>query len=416
MPSILIVDDLVSVHEMLEAVIEPTGYTTAFATDGEKALARYKSEKFDLVLADIDMKPMDGITLLKELKAYDPSVVVVIQTAYASTDSAIAALKLGAFDYLKKPFQIHDLLGTLRRGLEFRAQQVRLAEAPAGAQAADLGARLPGAGPRWERVIAQVRKLAAARGPVLLAGENGSGKNEVAEVLHAAAGGAPATLVRVDGTLCSEEDFRAGLLGEKGEGGAWVRQARGGTLLLQHIERLSLPVQREFVSVLRQNAQSFRLIAATTQDLEAMVDAGKFHEELFFRVAALPVNLPPLRERPEDLPLLIRHFCAGVANPHFEGRLVEFTPDALAVLSAYPWPGNLTELRAVISRIVTESQTRVVTSQQLPLRVHEVTHWPSLAEYLAGQERQYLDQVLHATRGDRAAAARVLGIDVSRFG
>ena len=145
MPSILIVDDLVSVHEMLEAVIEPTGYTTAFATDGEKALARYKTEKFDLVLADVDMKPMDGITLLKELKAYDPSVVVVIQTAYASTDSAIAALKLGALDYLKKPFQIHDLLGTLRRGLEFRAQQVRLSEAPAGAQSADLAARLPGA-------------------------------------------------------------------------------------------------------------------------------------------------------------------------------------------------------------------------------------------------------------------------------
>ena len=238
MPSILIVDDLVSVHEMLEAVIEPTGYTTAFATDGEKALARYKTEKFDLVLADVDMKPMDGITLLKELKAYDPSVVVVIQTAYASTESAIAALKLGAFDYLRKPFQIHELLGTLRRGLEFRAQQVRLAEAPAGGNAADLAARLPGAGPRWERVVAQVRKLASVRGPVLLAGENGSGKNDVAEVLHAAGGGAPATLVRVDGTLYSEADFRAGLLGDKGEGGEWVRQARGGTLLLQHIERL----------------------------------------------------------------------------------------------------------------------------------------------------------------------------------
>jgi DNA-binding NtrC family response regulator len=416
MSSVLIVDDLVSVHEMLEAVIQPTGYTTAFATDGEKALARYKTEKFDLVLADIDMKPMDGISLLKELKAYDPSVVVVIQTAYASTESAIAALKLGAFDYLKKPFRVDELLGTLRRGLEFRAQQVRLAEAPAGGNAADLAARLPGAGPRWERVVAQVRKLATVRGPVLLAGENGSGKSDVAEVLHAAGGGAPATLIRVDGTLCSEADLRAGLLGEKGEGGEWVRQARGGTLLLQHIERLSLPIQHEFVSVLRQNAHGFRLIAATTQDLEAMVDAGKFHEELFFRVAALPVNLPPLRQRPEDLPLLIRHICAGVANPHFEGRLVEFTPDALAVLSAYPWPGNLTELRAVVSRIVTESETRVVTSQQLPLRVHEVTHWPSLAEYLAGQERQYLDQVLHATRGDRAAAARVLGIDVSRFG
>ena len=116
MASILIVDDLVSIHEMLEAVIQPTGYSTAFATDGEKALVRYKAEKFDLVLADIDMKPMDGITLLKQLKQYDPSCVVIIMTAYASTESAIQALKFGAFDYLQKPFRVDDFLWKLRSG------------------------------------------------------------------------------------------------------------------------------------------------------------------------------------------------------------------------------------------------------------------------------------------------------------
>src|SRR5215207_4412960 len=124
MPSVLIVDDLISIHEMLEAVIQPTGFSTVFATDGEKALERYKAEKFDLVLADIDMKPMDGITLLKQVKLIDPNAVVIIMTAYASTESAVQALKFGAFDYLQKPFRVDQLIATLKRGIEFKQSQV----------------------------------------------------------------------------------------------------------------------------------------------------------------------------------------------------------------------------------------------------------------------------------------------------
>ena len=156
MPSVLIVDDLLSIHEMLEAVIQPTGYSTAFATDGEKALARYKAEKYDLVLADIDMKPMDDITLLRQLKAYDPTTVVIIMTAYASTESAVQALKFGAFDYLQKPFRVDDLISTLKRALEYRRFSVeRPAESAAGCAAADGWDhrrcwRLPSqAGRRW---------------------------------------------------------------------------------------------------------------------------------------------------------------------------------------------------------------------------------------------------------------------------
>ena len=128
MPSVLIVDDLLSIHEMLEAVIQPTGFSTAFATDGEKALVRYKAEKFDLVLADIDMKPMDGITLLKQLKLYDPNSIIIIMTAYASTESAVQALKFGAFDYLQKPFRVDELIATLRRGIEFKQFQAERAQ------------------------------------------------------------------------------------------------------------------------------------------------------------------------------------------------------------------------------------------------------------------------------------------------
>lgn len=412
MPSVLIVDDLLSIHEMLEAVIQPTGFSTAFATDGEKALARYKAEKFDLVLADIDMKPMDGITLLKQLKLYEPTAIVIIMTAYASTESAVQALKFGAFDYLQKPFRVDELIATLRRGIEFKQFQSEraLAGLAPGVKTGDIEARLVGTSPQMRKLVQQVRKLAAARTPVLLIGENGTGKVAIAEILHAATGAPESQLVRIDCSLSSEANFREGLLGQNGEGGAWVKQAKGGTLFLQHLQCLTMPVQKELVSVLRNTAHGFRLVCTTTEDLETLTDEGKFHDELFYRVASLPVQMPPLRERAEDIPLLVKNYVGKAANPHFDANLVEFTDDALGVMTAYHWPGNLTELYQVVSRIAATTETRIVTSQQLPLRLKELKNWPTLADYLAGQEKQYREMVLHACRGDKAAAAKVLGV------
>ena len=418
MPAVLIVDDLVSIHEMLDAVIQPTGFSTSFATDGEKGLIRYKADKYDLVLADIDMKPMDGITLLKQLKLYDPNCVVIIMTAYASTESAVQALKYGAFDYLQKPFRVDELIATLRRGIEFRqfqAERTASGVVP-GAKAADIESRLIGKSARLTKLIAQIKKLATVRTPVLLIGENGTGKSAVAEIFHAASGAPESALVRIDCALSSEASFREGLLGSNGEGGAWVKQAKGGTLFLQHLQCLSLPVQKELVSVFRNTAHGFRLICTTTEDLEKLMDEGKFHDELFYRVASLPVQLAPLRERAEDIPLIVKHYTAQATNPLFEAKLIEFTDDALAVMTAYHWPGNLTELFQVVSKIAATTETRVVTSAQLPLRLRELKHWPTLAEFLAGQEKQYIDLVLHASRGDKATAAKVLGVDVGRLG
>jgi two-component system response regulator HydG len=419
MPSVLIVDDLVSIHEMLEAVIQPTGFATSFATDGEKALIRYKgNEKYDLVLADIDMKPMDGITLLKQLKVYDPSAVVIIMTAYASTESAVQALKYGAFDYLQKPFRVDELIATLRRGLEFRKFQAERVAAGgnAGVQSSDIEARLIGKSTKITKLISQVKKLATVRTPVLLIGENGTGKSAVAEILHAASNAPDTALVRIDCSLSSETNFRDGLLGQNGEGGAWVKQAKGGTLYLQHLQCLTEPVQKELVSVLRNTAHGFRLVCTTSEDLEKLSDEGKFHDELFYRVASLPVQMPALRDRTEDIPLLVKHYSAQAANPLFDANLIEFSDDALAVMSAYHWPGNLTELMQVVSKIAAATETRVITSAQLPLRLREFKHWPPLAEYLAGQEKQYIDMVLHACRNDKAQAAKVLGIDAAKLG
>jgi two-component system response regulator HydG len=376
MPSVLIVDDLISIHEMLDAVIQPTGFATAFATDGEKALTRYKAEKFDLVLADIDMKPMDGITLLKQLKQYDPNSVTIIMTAYASTESAVQALKFGAFDYLQKPFRVDELIATLKRGIEFREIQAQRAAVPTGTgvKLADIETRLVG---------------------------------KSADMSH---------FVRIDCSLSSEKSFRDGLLGQNGEGGHWVREAKGGTLFLQHLQCLALPVQKELVSVLRNTAHGFRLVCTTTEDLEKMVDEGRFNDELFYRVASLPLHMPSLRDRKDDVPLLVKHFSTRATNTHVDTNVLEFTDDAMAVLTAYHWPGNLTEMAQLVSKIASTTETRVMTSEQLPLRLREVQSWPTLAEFTAGQEKQYMDRVLNACRGDKAVAAKVLGISVSKLG
>lgn len=415
MPSILIVDDLISIHEMLEAVISPTGYKTAFATDGEKGLAKYKTEKFDLVLADIDMKPMDGITLLKQLKLYDSSAVIIIMTAYASTESAIQALKFGAFDYLQKPFKVDELMQALRRGMEYKrtiAEREAITTS-ASVNAGDFEARLVGSSAKTKRLISQLKKLATAHTPILITGELGSGHEIAAELLHSAGTPADSPLVRIDCRLSSMESLREGLLGQNGSGGTWVQQAKGGTLFLLHLQSLLQEAQAELVSVLRNNAHNFRLVCATEEDLEKLSDQGQFNEELFYRVAVLPVHLPSLRDRLEDIPLLLKDIASKTSNPEFDARQVEFTDDALATLQAYSWPGNLAEFRQMISQIVATTETRIITSAQLPLRVHELTQWPTLADYLAGQEKQYIARVLHACQGDRARAALALDIDIS---
>ena len=416
MSSVLIVDDLVSIHEMLDAVIQPTGYSTAFATDGEKGLSRYKEERFDLVLADIDMKPMDGITLLKQLKAYDPTAVVIIMTAYASTESAIQALKFGAFDYLQKPFRVDELISTLRRGIEFREFQVKRAHAAVPeVDAADLESRVVGNSSEMVKLRQQIKRLAAARTPVLLQGEAGTGKDAIAELLHSSSAEEGAQLVRIDCGLSSEENFARGLMGENGAGGEWVQQARDGTLLLQRLESLPFEMQKELVSVLRNTAHRFRLVCTTTEDLELMTDEGHFHDELFYRVASLPLTIPPLRKHIADLPHLIRNILGKSTNPHFDANLIAFSPDALAVLENYRWPGNGLELNQVVTRLAATTDSRVITAEQLPMRLKELSQWPTLAAHLAEQRKQYVEMVLHACRGDRGEACRVLGIEPGEF-
>lgn len=416
MPSVLIVDDLLSIHEMLEAVIQPTGYATSFATDGQAGLARYKEDKFDIVLADIDMKPVDGITLLKQLKEYDASAVVIIMTAYASTESAIQALKSGAFDYLQKPFRVDELLGTLKRAIEYRDFQDKRAQSSAvTVETADLESRLVGSSKVMTKLKTQVKKLAGAHTPVLLQGEPGTGRSVVAEILHESASESDGALVRIDCSLSSDDDFAAGLLGESGTGGAWVEKAVNGTLLLEKLEVLPQEMQSKLVSVLRNSAHKFRLVCTTSADLEEMTDDGRFDDELFYRVASLPVTLPRLQAHLSDLPEIIKSILATCTNPHFDAKLIEFTPDALKVMNGYIWPGNVLELQQVVTQIATSSESRMVGADQLPDKLKSVGDWATLDAYLSKMRRSYVAKVVRACRNDRSRAAQVLGIAESEL-
>jgi two-component system, NtrC family, response regulator HydG len=420
MPSVLIVDDLLSIHEMLDAVIQPTGFTTSFATNGENALARYKAEKFDIVLADIDMKPMDGITLLKQLKVYDPSCVLIIMTAYASTESAIQALKHGAFDYLQKPFRVDELIATLKRGIEFRQFQTeKLLESTHSLQPArsvEIETKMVGSSVVIKKLIQQVKKLTVVRTPVLLQGEEGTGKMTVTEVLHIQSTPADAPLVRLDCSQVEEGRLRDGLIGgNAGGGGSIIQEAKGGTLYLEQIHALPKSIQKDFVSVLRSQSSNFRLICSTTEDLESMVDAGKFHDELFYRVASIPVTLPPLRDRREDIPMLVKHFATQTSNPNVDVNLIEFNEEAMAILNGYRWPGNLTELRQIVVQVASSTDTRTITAHHLPQRLRDISQWPKLDAYLAPFRKKYIDTVLQACKGDKAKAAKVLGIDAAQI-
>jgi DNA-binding NtrC family response regulator len=419
MPAILIVDDLISIHEMLAAVIQPTGHAVEFATDGEKALVAYKAGRFDVVLADIDMKPMDGLTLLKHLKQYDPGCVVVIMTAYASTESAIQALKFGAFDYLQKPFRVDELMATLRRAVEFRRLAAEREAAGGGAPAAragDIDARLVGTSPQIRRLAAQLKRIASAHTPVLVAGEPGAGHDLVAELLHAAGQPAGSPLVVADVRTGDAAALAAGLFGNGPGGGRWIEQAKGGTLVLAGVEGLAPSAQEKLVGVLRSHGVGFRLVCTTEADLEKLTEEGAFNEELFYRIAPLPVQLPALRERIEDLPLLLRDVAARASSPRFDARQIEFADDALAVLRAYAWPRNLAEFQQVVAQVLATSETRVVTAAQLPLRLRDVRDWPTLAVFLAEQERRYVARVLQACGGDKARAAAALGVPPERLG
>lgn len=424
MASILIVDDLTSIHELLETVIKPTGNQTVFEQDGTAALDRYKSEDFDVVLADISMQPMDGITMLKHLKEYDPLCVVIMMTGYASTDTAIKALKLGAFDYIKKPFKVDELLETLKRGLNYRKlleeKPESLASASSGSQE-PIGGRdnvaldtiLPGDSKIIERVRQQVLKLITNNSPVLLQGQLGTGKRQIAEFIHQQQWGEEKPLVIIE---CGKDssDLEERLFGD-GEGGTAIEQARSGTLYLERLNELSEEAQEKLVNILKIHSSSFRVICSSSIDLEELVDEGQFNDELFYRIASFPVNIPALKNHIEDLPEMVKTYLREARNPTFKPNQLEFDNEALERLSRYTWPGNNAELYQMVTSLASTTKERVIRKDQIPLRIQDISNWPTMEEYLSERKVHYIRSVVQACQGDQKRAAEILKVDAAEI-
>jgi two-component system response regulator AtoC len=366
MTRVLVIDDDASLRFTLEAVLSDAGMTVETADGGAAGLAAFDARGADLVLTDLAMPEMDGMQVLARMRASDPSVPVVMLTAHGSERVAVAAMKAGAFDYLPKPFDPDELVLAVRRAADTR--DLRLQNARLRTEAA-LGRTIVAESPAMKRLMDVVARVAPKDVTVLLTGESGAGKDIVALVLHAHSRRADKPLIRFNAAAIPAELAEAELFGHtKGAfTGAqqarqgYLQQADKGTLFIDEIGELPLPIQAKVLRALqsgevqqvggRPEIVDVRLVAATNRDLAAEVKAGRFREDLFYRLNVVPVRVPPLRERPEDIEPLVHTFVRQYAERYGMGP-VEVEPAMVQALQSHAWPGNVRELENTIARLL----------------------------------------------------------------
>ena len=399
---------------MLEAVFEPAGFKCSSAFSGEDALKRYKADRFEVVLVDIAMQPMDGLTLLKELKTHDPQAMVIMMTGYSSAENAMKSLKFGAFDYVQKPFRVDELVKTMRRAADLRAKAAtdreRLMAEVTVNRPVDLADAMMGTSPAIRAARQAFQKIIPAATPVLIQGEPGTGKRSLAEKIHQHGPRADGPFKGIDCKLAQVDELREILVRADGSPGPLFDEVRGGTLFLNQIEEMPKDLQALLSQVLGSSDHQFRLICAAHSHLEAEVDEPRLIDDFYFKVSTLPIFLPPLRERREDIPALVNDVLHKAASPFFQESELKFTPAAEEVFSTYPWPGNVTELSNVVCTVVAMASGKSIGPEMLPRRLKDVATWPKLKDYLGQRELAYLKTLLKATGNDKARAAKIAGI------
>jgi len=436
---ILIVDDDPGHLTSLRTVIRSWGYRVETAQDGREAVERVKEAPVDLILMDVRMTTMSGIEALAHIKDYNPSIPIIIMTAYSSVESAVEALKGGAYDYLIKPFDFDVLKLSIQRACEHAGLK---------AENEDLKARLQddfdrpdiiGKSAPMKALMDMLAMVAPSEATVLISGESGTGKELIARSLHANSPRRDHPLVTVNCAALAESLLESELFGH--EKGAFTgadrrregrfKQADGGTVFLDEIGETSSRMQAKLLRVLQEKEiqrvgsetvlpVDVRVVAATNRDLEQDVAAGRFREDLFYRLNVMHLPIPPLRERPEDIPLLAQHFLAKYA--HRNRKTVKgFAPLAMDMLLKYDWPGNVRELENAIERAVILLSGEHVTDKHLPLRVvrQHPGHVPAEdaappdtdgTRTLEDLEKNAIVATLAATDGNKSETARRLGI------
>ena len=385
-PVVLVVDDDPGVRESFRLILEDH-YDVTDVPDGPTALDVVRTSAVDLVLLDIRLPGMDGIEVLERIKALDEGIEVILVTAVKTVRTAVAAMKLGAFDYLTKPFEEDELLSLSRRALERRALEREVAFLRSELARAHDSDEIVGRHPTIEKLHGLIAQVARTPTTVLITGESGTGKELVARAIHHQGPRREGPFIAVNPAAIAETLIESELFGhERGSfTGAHQRKlgkfelAQGGTLFLDEIGTLRAELQAKLLRVLQQREIErvggthpvkidVRFIAATNTNLKEAVGSGAFREDLYYRLNVVPVVVPPLRERIQDVPLLVEHFIRR-DNRRFHKRVEGLSPEALAALNAYRWPGNVRELENVIERCVVLAEGPIIQLNDLPLDV-----------------------------------------------
>jgi len=433
---ILIVDDEIRLADVLQVALEDLGYACETAPSAAIALENLAREHFDLVLTDLRMPDIDGRALLHEIKRRWPDLPVVVLTAFSSMRDAVDLVKEGAFDYIAKPFEIEDVAATISRALRLSdvvRDNGRLRAQLEGRYSFD---HLIGTSPAFRKVIEQVSDVCESRTTVLLLGESGTGKEVVARALHFNSPRRKKPFVAINCAAIPEGLLESELFGHvKGAftGAVQARagkfaQANGGTLFLDEIGDMPMVLQAKILRVLQERSfepvggtrteeTEVRIVAATHKDLRKLVSEGTFREDLFYRLNVFPIELPSLRARISDLPLLLNFFL-GQFNESMGKRLVGATPDALNVMMAYRWPGNIRELQNCIERAAIVARGTIIEIGDLPRYLFEepsarepAAHVPSdLDSEMERLERDFIMRALEAAEFVQNKAAQQLGI------
>jgi DNA-binding NtrC family response regulator len=432
---ILIAEDDADLRDLLQDELEDAGYETVVAIDGRSAMMRIERERerIDLLITDVRMPGLAGDELLNAMRAQRSEAPVIVITAFGSVEQAVEMVKAGAFQYLTKPFDTDDLLRAAAQALEQSAPQRE--QARLRRELPETSTRIIGASWPMREMFKLIARAARGSSTVLITGESGTGKELVARSIHEASERKGA-FVPVNCAAIPAELMESELFGHTGQAFTGAKQARAGlfesadegTLFLDEIGEMPLTVQPKLLRVLQEGAVrrvgadrereiNVRVIAATNRDLEKEVSEGRFRDDLYWRLNVIHLHIPPLRERPFDIPLLVEHFINKIAEKSGQPPL-NIMPETLATLTAYSWPGNARELENVIERAVALADGHNLTPDDLPGRVRSNGQTSSLIARakerritLRELEKEYIIESLRMTGGNKSRAAEILGID-----
>jgi two-component system response regulator HydG len=431
---ILVVDDEQSHRTMLRAVLTKEGYDISEADDGNSAVKAVDDKSFDLILMDIRMTDMDGIEAMGEIKKMSPSIPIIMMTAYASVKTAVEALKSGAYDYLTKPLDIDELKILIKKALEYyRLQEENVFLKERLADRFNFS-RIIGKSRRMKELFENLSLVAPSDATILIYGESGTGKELVANAIHQNSPRAQKPFIKVSCAALPETLLESELFGhERGAfTGALARKAGrfqladGGTLFLDEVNVMSSTTQVKLLRVLQEREfeplgstktihVDIRLITATNKDLEDEVKEGRFREDLFYRLNVVPIHLPPLRDRKEDIPLLADHFSKLFQEKN-KKSIKGFLPKTIDTLMRYDWPGNIRELENVMERAILLCRGEYLSPQDLPppFQGEQIGEQPIVSippgMTLEALEKEAIIQTLEETGGNRTQTAQILGI------